>query len=149
VINHHRDDENYSHQEASQIILEFIKDADLLIAYEPSHCDRLRLRNLFLECGQDFDSIGDKFVDFKHSVVDSIIDTSVQNTNKAYLPDLTLDTLYTYLFSVDGKSDEVPTGLHLVDAPNEWSKFGNKCKLDVHRLCNLLLIVRSLLIRSR
>jgi hypothetical protein len=93
VINHHRDDENYSHQEASQIILEFIKDADLLIAYEPSHCDRLRLRNLFLECGQDFDSIGDKFVDFKHSVVNSIIDTSVQNTNKAYLPDLTLDTV--------------------------------------------------------
>ena len=141
-----RDDEDYSHQSASQNILDFITDADFLVAYEPSHCDRLRLRNLLLECGQDFDSIGDKFVDFKHLIVDAIIGTSEQNSSKAYLPDLTLNTVSTFLFSVDGKQEEVPTCLHLVDAPSDWSKFGEKCKLDVHRLCNLLLVVRSLFV---
>jgi hypothetical protein len=133
-----RDNPNYRHDIAAQQITEFIQDVDLVVAYEPTHCDRLRLKALLGEFEFELLAKKLKFVDFKRSVIDLIVDTDQRSDLTAYVPDKKLNTVYTNLFPLEG-----PEPQQLLEAPANCAEVGQKCKLDVHRLCNLWLIIQT------
>ncbi|KAJ3080279.1 hypothetical protein HK100_010191, partial [Physocladia obscura] len=80
-----RDSPDYSHQLARNRILQFVQDADYLVAYEPGSCDRNRLKELL---GVDLynQHLDRKLRDFKRMT--SPIHTKVpSDSTKIYLPD--------------------------------------------------------------
>jgi hypothetical protein len=132
-----RDDTDYSHHTARNKLLAFINDVDFLVAYEKSHCDRNRLKALLGE--EAYNTVAHKFVDFQTLVVNRVISTKLDEAGKGYVQDRKLWTIYKYFFSDDGKSP-VP----LMEASESWASTGDKCRLDVHKLCNLFLVIRFL-----
>ncbi|KAJ3410431.1 hypothetical protein HDV05_003793 [Chytridiales sp. JEL 0842] len=123
-----RDTPTYSHELAARQITEFIQAVDFVIAYEPSNCDRLRLKALLGD--DEFALVANKFVDFKRLVIDRVIEKTPNSNAKAYAPDKMLNTIYTHFFSLEGQESQ-PQNLQLVEAPAEWASEGQKCKLDV------------------
>jgi hypothetical protein len=140
-----RDTPVYRHELAAQRVIEFLQDVDIVIGYEPSHCDRLRLKSLLGD--DEFDLVANKFVDFKRCVLDRVIDTTPNSITKAYAPDKMLNTIYLSLFSVGGEETDTDN-MQLLEAPAEWAAEGQKRKLDVHRLSNLWLVFRTICLKS-
>jgi hypothetical protein len=132
-----RDDTDYSQHTARAKLLAFIDDIDYLVAYEKSRCDRNRAKALLGE--ESYKKIADKFIDFQTLVVNRIISTNLDEAGKGYAQNRKLWTIYKYFFSDDDKSP-VP----LMEASESWASTGDKCRLDVHKLCNLFLVIRFL-----
>ncbi|KAJ3378542.1 hypothetical protein HDU80_002829, partial [Chytriomyces hyalinus] len=80
-----RDSPDYSHQLARNRIIQFVQDADYLVAYEPGNCDCNRLKELL---GVDLymQHLERKLRDFKRMA--SPVHTKVpSDSTKIYLPD--------------------------------------------------------------
>ena len=149
-----RSDPDYDPRLAAKRIVEFIKDVDFVVGYEPSHCDRNRLFALAGELPYQTTS---KFIDLYRLFMSSIISFRQESKDVPHLPDLRLSTVYNHLFSVSQfdavveprlAQDLLPTKNiwakegDLLPTKNIWDKEGDKCTLDVHQLANLVLVLR-------
>jgi hypothetical protein len=117
--------------------LAFVNDVDYLVAYEKSRCDRNRAKALLGE--EAYEKVAGKFIDFHTLVVNRVISTNLDEAGKGYVQDKKLWTIHKYFFSDD---DESP--VPLMETSESWASTGDKCRLDVHKLCNLFLVIRFL-----
>ena len=137
----------YSHEDARIKILAFIQDADFLVAYEPSLCDRNRLKSLFGEAEYDT-HIAPKAVCFKRGIVNRIFTSKKEMDNRfVYLRGMTQSDVYLNLLQLEGETAAtpppyflpVPKSLDRLDADGK----DQKCEKDVLQLSNLYLFFRS------
>ena len=133
----------YTHENARRQILDFIRQADFLVAYEPARHDRNRLKSLLgLE---DYSAhVEGKAVDFKLSVINSLFTTDVNESTHIYLRAFTQPDVYDNLLQVGSVSLPVPKGF--LSIPQAWkADIDMKCRVDVHQLHNLFVYFQSIL----
>jgi hypothetical protein len=135
---------NYTHEDAREKILDFIKDAEYLIAYEPPSNDRNRLKSLL---GDEIytDKIQTRVVDFKRELINALIKTEKsQEILFIYLPGRTQPDIYKNLLQVGALSYPKPE--NFLSIPDSWKKnIDMKCQLDVYLLHNLFVYFKSVL----
>jgi hypothetical protein len=133
----------YTHKEATHRILSFIDSANFLIAYEPPSNDRNRLKSLLGD--QVYAALVEpKVVDFKRTVINSLFTTDRANTNRIYLRGLTQPDVYENLLKVGSFSFPEPQGF--LPIPETWKQdIDMKCRVDVVKLHNLFIYIRSIL----
>ncbi len=85
-----------------------------------------------------------KVVDFKRTVINSLFTTDRANTNRIYLRGLTQPDVYENLLKVGSFSFPEPQGF--LPIPETWKQdIDMKCRVDVVKLHNLFIYIRSIL----
>jgi hypothetical protein len=140
---------DYSHDSAQKMIMSFIQDAEVLIAYEPPNNDRNRLKELFGDTVYE-SKIAPKVICLKKAIINRIFTTNKAKDNiRIYLRGLTQPDVYGNLLNVGADSISSPTPDFFLPIVSSMGQPDDKCEKDVRQLANLFLYFRSIMLHSQ
>ncbi|KAJ3095265.1 hypothetical protein HK100_005870, partial [Physocladia obscura] len=119
-----------------QRIIDFVGNRQL-VAFEPSGCDRNRMKHLPLA----YDTFRNQFIDFRRDIFNRMFSTDYQEDSKFYLADGMQDTIWR-MSGVVGMDNFLKEKIGLIEVSRPAKDGSNKCQMDISALTNLCLLLK-------